>query len=78
MNEIDIKFLLQNETDINYIYNNSYPFLQNYIEGINMSKVGLNSINNLEPENNKFYIITYEQNVSQKFIHENQIWKFKI
>jgi hypothetical protein len=73
MNEIDIKFLLQNETDINYIYNNSYPFLQNYIEGINMSKVGLNSINNLEPENNKFYIITYEQNVSQKFIHENQI-----
>ncbi len=72
MNGIDIKDFLENETDINYIYNNSYPFLQNYIEGINMTKIGSNSINDLERENNKFYIITDEQNVSQKFIHENK------
>jgi hypothetical protein len=67
MNGIDIKKFLD-ETDINYIYSNSYPFLQNYIEGINMSKIGSNSINQLEQENNKFYIITNELNVSQKFI----------
>jgi len=63
MNGIDPKAFLEEE-DIQLIYNNSYPFLQKYVEGINMTRIGSDSINKSMLESDKFYLVTNEDDVS--------------
>lgn len=73
MNDFDPKFLLENE-EIEFIYYNSYPFLQKYINEVNMSDIGFNSLNISVPvpDSQKFYIITERNDVSTKIISYEQ------